>query len=138
MFLLLNAVLQNSIYFSFPGCMCVCALRFVFLFAESCRPNPCREDCICEPDATTGHKCSCRPAMEETTLQPQYDEASGPVAAARSGSGRVWASVAIVVGILIPAVVVIVLLIKRKRSASFAPDKRSGSKDFQRIPNEEC
>ncbi|XP_077524579.1 glycoprotein antigen BM86-like [Amblyomma americanum] len=105
---------------------------------ESCRPNPCREDCICEPDAITGHKCSCRPAMEETTLQPQYDEASGPVAAARSGSGRVWASVAIVVGILIPAVVVIVLLIKRKRSASFAPDKRSGSKDFQRIPNEEC
>lgn len=105
---------------------------------ESCRPNPCRDDCICEPDATTGYKCTCRPDAAETTWQPHHSESVAPVAAAKSGSGRVWSSVAIVIGILIPAVIVIVLLMKRRRTSSFSPEKRAGSKDFQRIPNEDC
>lgn len=107
---------------------------------EGCRPNPCPQDCICEPDTATSYKCNCRENTTMTSLRPHHEKAAAPptTPVAPKSTSRVWASVAIVIGILIPAVIVVILLMKRKTSYVVTPVKRASSKDFQRLPTEEC
>lgn len=108
---------------------------------EGCRPNPCPEDCICEPDAVTSYKCNCRENTTAKTPQPpHHQKAPFPTTptVSREPTSRVWATVAIVIGILIPAVIVVILLMKRKTSYIVTPLKKASSKDFQPLPTEEC
>ncbi|XP_050035002.1 glycoprotein antigen BM86-like isoform X1 [Dermacentor andersoni] len=107
---------------------------------EGCRPNPCPQDCLCEPDATTSYKCNCRENTTMAPLKPHHEKASATTttSVARKPTGHVWASVAIVIGILIPAVIVVIMLMRRKTSYVITPVKKASSKDFQPLPTEEC
>lgn len=109
-------------------------------FTKMCSQNSCPEDCLCEPDNNAGYKCSCRETPSENPMEPEHEGVLAPLTIAKEkvgGGGRVWASVGLVLGILLPAVVVVALLI-RKRNASKTPAKAVDGKEFQRIPDEEC
>lgn len=105
---------------------------------KTCSQNPCQEDCLCEPDTNAGYKCICTETPSEDPIQPEQEEvlASLTIAKAKTG-GRVWAGVGLVLGILLPAVVVVVLLM-RKKNASKTHAKTLDGKEFQRIADEEC
>nr|ADR01307.1 ATAQ protein [Hyalomma marginatum marginatum] len=107
---------------------------------EGCHPNPCPEDCICEPSPVTSYKCNCREDVPTSSVKPHHEKSSfaAPPAGGRKSTNRVWASVAIIIGILIPAVIVVILLMKRKTSYIVTPVKKASSKDFQPLATEEC
>lgn len=105
---------------------------------EMCIQNSCPEDCLCEPDTVEGYKCICTETPSEDPMQPEEQEVLAPLTIAKAkAGGRVWAAVGLVLGILLPAVVVVVLLMK-KRTASKMPARTLDGKEFQRIAEEEC